>query len=56
MPTNEFEKNPIHNVKFVPIEELAQYGFSDKSIQMIQDGFPNAGNYMGDKTNTGLGV
>lgn len=56
LPTNELDENPIHDVKFVPIVELAQYGFSDKFIQMIQDDFPNVGNYMGDKTNIGLGV
>lgn len=56
LPTNEFDENPIHDVKFVPIKELAQYGFSDKFIQMIRDDFPDAGNYMGDKTNIGLGV
>lgn len=56
LPTNEFDENPIHDVKFVPIKELTQYGFSDKFIQIIQDDFPGAGNYMGDKANIGLGV
>ncbi len=56
LPTNEFDENPIHDVKFVPVSELEAYGFSEKFIQVIQDGFPNAGNYMGDKANIGLGV
>ena len=56
LPTNEFDENPIHDVKFVPVLELEAYGFSGKFIQVIQDGFPNAGNYMGDKANIGLGV
>ena len=56
LPTNEFVENPIHEVKFVPISELAQYGFSEKFIQVINDEFPNAGNYVGDKLNIGLGI
>ncbi|MBQ9121791.1 MAG: NUDIX hydrolase [Clostridia bacterium] len=56
LPSNEFDENPIHDVKFVPISELAQYGFSEKFIQVIKDGFKNAGNYVGDKTNIGLGI
>ena len=56
LPTNEFDENPIHDVKFVPIPELIQYGFSEKFVQIVQDGFPNAGNYAGDKINIGLGI
>jgi len=56
LPSNEFDENPIHDVKFVPISELVQYGFSEKFIQVIKDGFPNAGNYVGDKINIGLGI
>ena len=56
LPTNEFDANPIHDVKFVPISELAQYGFSEKFIQVLENGFPDAGNYMGDKVNIGLGI
>ena len=56
LPTNEFDENPIHDVKFVPISELVQYGFSEKFIQVIKDGFSNAGNYIGDKINIGLGI
>ena len=56
LPTNEFDANPIHDVKFVPIAELAQYGFSEKFIQVLENGFPDAGNYVGDKVNIGLGI
>ncbi len=56
LPSNEFDENPIHDVKFVPISELVQYGFSEKFIQVIKDGFSNAGNYVGDKINIGLGI
>lgn len=56
LPTNEFDENPIHDVQFVPINELPQYGFSDKFIELIKSNFPNSGNYMGDKSNIGLGI
>lgn len=56
LPSNEFDENPIHDVKFVPISELVQYGFSEKFIQVIKDGFLDAGNYVGDKINIGLGI
>lgn len=56
LPSNEFDENPIYDVKFVPISELVQYGFSENFIQVIKDGFSNAGNYVGDKMNIGLGI
>ena len=56
LPTNEYDANPIHDVRFVPIDELTDYGFSDLFIQLIKQGFPNAGNYMGDKKEIGLGI
>ena len=56
LPSNEFDENPIHDVKFVPVSELAQYGFSEKFMQVINDGFSNVGNYVGDKANIGLGI
>ncbi|MBE5794494.1 MAG: NUDIX hydrolase [Clostridiales bacterium] len=56
LPTNEFDENPIHDVRFVPITELEQYGFSKQFIQVINQGFPNSGDYCGDKTNIGLGI
>ena len=56
LPTNEFDENPIHDVRFVLIDELTEYGISEKFVNIIKNDFPNAGNYMGDKSNIGLGV
>ena len=54
LPTNEFDENPISDVAFVPVSDLPQYGFSQKFVEIIQNGFPSAGNYMGLKSNIGL--
>ena len=56
LPNNEFDENPIGDVRFVPVTELEHYGFSEKFIDIINAGFPGAGNYMGDKVNIGLGI
>uniref|UniRef100_UPI004057A5AA NUDIX domain-containing protein n=1 Tax=Acetatifactor sp. TaxID=1872090 RepID=UPI004057A5AA len=56
LPTNEFDENPIHDVRFVSIEGLAHYGFSEKFILQVKQDFPNFGNYVGDKQNIGLGI
>ena len=56
LPTNEFDANPIHDVKFVSIDELTGYGFSQEFIERAKQGFPQSGNYMGDKTTIGLGI
>jgi hypothetical protein len=53
-PTNEFDENPISDVRFVPISRLEQYGFSARFVTLIKDGFPGAGGYMGLKSNIGL--
>lgn len=29
----------------VPINELAAYGFTEKFMSLVQDGFPNSGSY-----------
>jgi len=54
LPTNEFDQNPIHEVRFVPVDELRNLGFSEDFVRLIQLGFPQAGSYMGDKTQIGL--
>jgi ADP-ribose pyrophosphatase YjhB (NUDIX family) len=54
LPTNEFDKNPISEVKFIKCNKLIEYGFSEKFQGLVLDGFKNAGNYMGDKINIGL--
>ncbi|MCH5324898.1 MAG: NUDIX hydrolase [Eubacterium sp.] len=56
LPTNEHDANPIHDVKFVSVDELTDYGFSDEFADLIKRGFPNRGNYLGDKQNIGLGI
>lgn len=56
LPTNEWDDNPIHDVRFVPVSELADYGFSEVFVQLALHGFPNKGSYMGDKKNIGLGI
>lgn len=56
LPTNEFDENPIHDVRFIPIDELTEYGISEKFVALIRNNFPDAGNYMGDKSNIGLGI
>lgn len=54
LPTNEFDKNPIHDVKFIEINELTRYGFSELFQDLVRKEFPNAGNYMGLKSAIGL--
>lgn len=56
LPTNEYDANPIHDVRFVPIDELTDYGFSESFIQLIKQDFPNRGSYAGDKKNIGLSI
>ena len=55
LPSNEFDENTIRDVKFVPVSELTDCGFSKEFVEIINNEFPNAGNYMGDKVNIGLG-
>lgn len=54
LPSNEFDDNPINDVRMIPIEELREYGFTRKFKNLAQEGFPDAGNYMGLKQNIGL--
>ncbi|PEE40573.1 NUDIX hydrolase [Bacillus pseudomycoides] len=54
LPSNEFDHNPIHDVKMVPLTELRNYHFSEAFIELIEKGFPNAGTYQGLKQNIGL--
>ena len=56
LPTNEFDENPIRDVRFVPLAELTDYGFSDAFAHLAQAGFPGVSGYMGDKKNIGLGI
>lgn len=54
LPTNEFDENPIHDVKMVPIDDLYDYGFSKRFIDIVNGGFEDAGSYMGLKKEIGL--
>jgi ADP-ribose pyrophosphatase YjhB (NUDIX family) len=54
LPTNEFDSNPISDVQFVPVSDLGQYGFSKRFMDLVENGFPNSGSYMGLKENIGL--
>lgn len=56
LPTNEKDENPIFDVKFVPIAKLTDYGFSSDFQKIVENKFPQKGNYMGDKENIGLGI
>ncbi len=56
LPTNEFDENPISDLRFVPIAQLEEYGFSPRFRQLAQEGFPQAGSYQGDKRNIGLEI
>ena len=48
------DTRPIRGVRFVKLTELVQLGFSDRFVQLCQEGFPGAGSYMGAKANIGL--
>ncbi len=54
LPTNEFDDNPISDVAFVNVNQLCEYGFSEKFQQLAIDGFPDTGSYAGSKDNIGL--
>ena len=54
LPTNEFDENPISDVKFIDFSELINLGFSEKFVFILENDFPNAGSYMGLKENIGL--
>jgi ADP-ribose pyrophosphatase YjhB (NUDIX family) len=56
LPDNSHDENRISDVLFADIERLTNYGFSEKFITLIKDGFPEQGSYMGDKANIGLGI
>lgn len=54
LPTNEFDANPISDVKWVDVNELEQYGFSCKWRDLVANGFLDAPRYVGLKANIGL--
>ena len=54
LPSNELDANPISDVKYIEFSELTRLGFSQKFVEILENGFPNAGGYMGLKKNIGL--
>jgi ADP-ribose pyrophosphatase YjhB (NUDIX family) len=54
LPTNEYDANPIQDVRMVYIKELTKYGFSEKFKDIVLDEFPGSGDYVGLKENIGL--
>lgn len=54
LPTNEFESTSIFDVKMVEIDELPTYGFSEKFMDIVKNGFSDKGSYMGEKSGIGL--
>lgn len=54
LPSNEFDDNPISDVRMVPIADLPNYQFSEKFMNLTLDYFPGSGNYMGLKSSIGL--
>ena len=34
--------------RMVPVDDLPRYGFSDKLVRLVRDGFPHRGTYQGD--------
>lgn len=54
LPTNEFDSTPISDVRFVPLDALTQYDFSEKFMDLARNGFTDSGSYQGHKSNIGL--
>ena len=54
LPSNEFEINPISDVRFVPTDQLEQYGFSAHWRNLASGSFADAPRYVGPKSNIGL--
>ncbi|MFD0679234.1 MULTISPECIES: NUDIX hydrolase [unclassified Paenibacillus] len=54
LPSNEFDKNPITDVRMIPFEELSELGFSDTFVHILRNNFPESGAYKGLKSNIGL--
>lgn len=54
LPSNDLDKNPIHDARMVPLEELCLYGFSECFMNLAMNEFPDAGSYKRHKRNIGL--
>ncbi len=54
LPSNEFDENPISDVRLVALDDLPLYGFSCLFRDIAKQGFPGAGSYVGPKSIIGL--
>ena len=54
LPNNEFDENLISGVQMVPIDNIIEYGFTEKFKEIIKNNFKDAGKYMELKANIGL--
>jgi len=48
------DTRPIRAVEFVKLADLPSRGFSDRFVELAEAGWPDAGSYMGPKSNIGL--
>lgn len=48
------DTRPIRAVEFVKLADLPALGFNEKFVRLAQAGWPEAGSYMGPKSNIGL--
>ncbi|MDQ1288262.1 MAG: hypothetical protein QG622_1827 [Actinomycetota bacterium] len=53
-PATGSDTQPIRGVRYVPLEQLPDHGFTTRFRDLAATGFPNAGSYQGLKTNIGL--
>lgn len=48
------DSRPIRAVEFVKLADLPSLGFSERFVELARAGWPDAGSYMGPKSNIGL--
>ncbi|MET7467267.1 NUDIX hydrolase [Micromonospora sp. NPDC005686] len=48
------DTRPIRAVEFVKLTDLPSLGFGERFVKLARAGWPNAGSYMGPKSNIGL--
>lgn len=48
------DTRPIRGVRFVKLADLSGLGFSKRFVELAQQGWPQAGSYLGAKANIGL--
>lgn len=48
------DTHPIRAVEWVKVAQLPELGFTERFVQLVVDGFPGAGAYMGPKAAIGL--